>query len=273
MHRSILTLLAGLAAVQAGAAQAADRPPLRAAIEPEAEVIEAKPLGSGWYLRGDAGRAAYGSVKDVPHGISTAAYDRTELDDAFTVGAGVGFRLNPWLRVDLTADYRSEARLKGLSSATRYTLGYSLDQGAVESTTYLVNAYLDLGTWGGITPYLGGGIGLAHNHVKGFEGQKVYFGQAVQPPPDPYPNGDHFNFAYALMAGMAVEMGSGVSLDGGYRYVNLGSARTGLDAYGVGTRVKDLEAHEARLGLRWSFLGEAGPRPVRAYSAPLTNLR
>lgn len=250
-------------------AAAADRPPLRPAVEPEAEAV-LPAIGAGWYLRVDAGAVAYGTVKDVPHGVGNTVLDRAELADNWSVGLGAGYRLASWLRVDVTADHRVGARFWGLSSASRYRDGYSHDTAEVESTTYLANAYLDLGTWYGLTPYLGAGVGLAHNTMHRYAGQKVYFARPDQPDPDPLPRGDHFNLAYALMAGVGVDMGYGIVLEGGYRYVNLGSARTGLDAYGIGTRIKDMEAHEARLGLRWSFQGStAGPRPVRAYAAPL----
>jgi opacity protein-like surface antigen len=43
----------------------------------------------------------------------------------------------------------------------------------------------------------------------------------------------------------------GVLIDAGYRYVSLGEARTKLDSFGVGTRTKDLNAHEVRLGVRY----------------------
>ena len=43
-----------------------------------------------------------------------------------------------------------------------------------------------------------------------------------------------------------------ILIDIGYRYLNIGDVKTGNDAFGVMT-FKNVAAHEARVGLRWSF--------------------
>jgi opacity protein-like surface antigen len=230
-------------------------------------------IGRGWYLRGDVGVARYGSVKDAPHGVATPPLAVARLDDAWVASAGFGYRVNNWFRTDLTFDYRSGARFFGVNTESGFRDGYSLDQADVESITVLANAYVELGTWQGLTPYLGAGVGVASNHVRNYVGQQTVFGLPDQPPPDRLPDGDKVNPAYALMAGVSAEMGYGVSLDLGYRYMHLGQARTGLDEFGVGTRLKNIDAHEGRVGLRWSFPGSGfGPRPVLGYAAPLTTI-
>jgi opacity protein-like surface antigen len=52
------------------------------------------------------------------------------------------------------------------------------------------------------------------------------------------------------MAGAAFDLG-GFKLDLGYRYIHLGEARTEFDSYGFGTKLKAVDAHEARLGFRY----------------------
>jgi opacity protein-like surface antigen len=54
-----------------------------------------------------------------------------------------------------------------------------------------------------------------------------------------------------LMAGAAIDITSGLKLDLGYRYVNLGEARTRLDQFGVGTKLKAIDSHEVRVGVRY----------------------
>ena len=57
------------------------------------------------------------------------------------------------------------------------------------------------------------------------------------------------------MAGVEYPINENLSLDLGYRYLNLGDAQTGYvtDARGVSTRMdyKDITAHEVRVGLRY----------------------
>ena len=61
------------------------------------------------------------------------------------------------------------------------------------------------------------------------------------------------SLAWALTAGLSYDLGHGLSIDAAYRYVDLGRSKSGLDAYGFGTRVKDLASNEFRIGLRYSF--------------------
>jgi opacity protein-like surface antigen len=70
--------------------------------------------------------------------------------------------------------------------------------------------------------------------------------------------------AWALMAGVGVQVGHGGVLDLGYRYVNLGEAATKLDQFRIGTKIKDIEAHEFRVGLRWHL-----DRPAVAAAVPV----
>jgi opacity protein-like surface antigen len=62
------------------------------------------------------------------------------------------------------------------------------------------------------------------------------------------------------MAGTAIELGGGLSIDVGYRYLHLGRAETGIDpnlAAFAGSaqklKLKTVDAHEVRVGLRWQL--------------------
>jgi opacity protein-like surface antigen len=253
--------LAGVFAVAASASSlAADLlpPPPMAPYAPP-PVLEA----SGWYLRGDVGVSSYDGGKFSSPDLPPAQFFGTDLGAGAFAGVGVGYQFNSWLRADVTGDYRGDSRFDALSSRTRYTEGYSQDRGKLQSSTLLLNGYIDLGTWGGITPYVGAGIGVAQNRLHNYSGQVVCLTIACGDPtvgasyplgPQPktfVPTGTRTNLAWALMAGASMELMPGVLLDAGYRYVNLGEARTKLDQYGVGTRTKDLRAHEIRLGVRY----------------------
>ncbi|WP_428031170.1 outer membrane protein [Ancylobacter sp.] len=169
-----------------------------------------------WYLRGDIG-FVFNEAPDV------AGFSPTPgIDDAGVFAIGAGVRLSDLLRVDLTADYRSPAEMS--------VWGLSADFSA---TTLLANAYLDLGTWHGLTPYVGAGIGASYVLLSGIAGA----GDA-----------DGWGFAWALMAGTALTLAPNWQLDIGYRYLAIESTE-------VGGTFADISqsAHEVRLGVRYLF--------------------
>jgi opacity protein-like surface antigen len=123
----------------------------------------------------------------------------------------------------------------------------------VRSTTLMFNAYKDFGNWGGITPYLGAGVGVAHNRTS-----EVYFTEnafltnRIQ-------GDDRLSLAWSLMAGIGWQVTDRAVLDFGYRYMNYGKAQSGqVDNQGfVNPRVTidDISAHEFKIGLRYHFGG------------------
>ncbi|TCK23185.1 opacity protein-like surface antigen [Ancylobacter aquaticus] len=173
--------------------------------------------GRNWYLRGDIGyvfneAADFGAAGHAP------------LDDAGVFGLGVGARLSDLVRVDITADYRGPADFS--------TRGIS---GEASATTVLGNLYLDLGTWHGLTPYVGAGLGASHVSLSGFAPAGV--GDA-----------DGWGFAWAVTGGVAVTLAPNWQLDLGYRYL-------GIENVAIDGIFSDLSqsAHEVRLGVRYLF--------------------
>jgi opacity protein-like surface antigen len=123
----------------------------------------------------------------------------------------------------------------------------------LQASAWLLNFYIDLGNWSGFTPYFGAGVGASylltssnidykfmsgvpygtggHNNYCGFQGGLgglpcYYLGY----PNDRGPGGLTINFAYALMAGVAIDVAPHVKLDLGYRLLNLGSSVTTQEA-------------------------------------------
>lgn len=210
-------------------------------------------LGTGWYLRGDG--AYVEPVKaDKGDPIIDSGFSKSKLDATWSAGGGFGYKFVNWLRADITADHRFYADFEGARTLPG-GIGSRLDRGRLESSTALVNAYLDLGNWSGITPYVGAGVGAAMNRVSDQTAQTTCLtlacGAIGTHLAIKVPERRTYDLAWALMGGVAVEMGAGFTVDLGYRYVNLGEAR----AHHVGapstTRGADIEAHEVRLGLRY----------------------
>jgi opacity protein-like surface antigen len=115
----------------------------------------------------------------------------------------------------------------------------------VSAITSLFNGYLDLGTWYGLTPYIGAGGGVSY--LRTFD-----YVSTQAPPFTAGLSNTQWKFAWALMSGAAVNLTQALAVDVNYRYLNLGDVHTASDAFGAMT-LKNLAAHEVRVGVRWSF--------------------
>jgi len=229
--------VAGVLAVQAGIAFAADMPETL----PPPAVTDWHPprileLNYGWYLRGDLGYA-WGELSRADSASGFASPVDNALGSAITGGIGAGMKTK-WLRTDLTADYLAPMKYKG-------TVATPDDVTAkISAISVLFNGYLDLGTWYHVSPYLGAGAGAANVRVSGYQ-------STVAPP---FSGGDHdqWNFSWALMSGFGFAVAPNLMIDAGYRYINFGDVKSASDSFGAMT-FKNVFAHEVRLGLRWSF--------------------
>ena len=228
-------------------------PELRGTVAPETEV-------AGFYLRGDIGFSnqsverlsnsldALGTIEKVNFGFAGAPL----------AGAGVGYRLNRWFRADVTGEYRSAAAFTGLE---RYRdaslpLGYGTDEytASKRELAVLLNGYVDLGSWYGLTPFVGAGIGAVRITLDDFKDTNVVTqGLAYAK------TGSKTNLAWALHAGVGYEVTPSFTVELAYRYLNLGDGRTGTVYNYAGQcgsceamTFKNVDSHDVKLGLRWA---------------------
>ena len=147
----------------------------------------------------------------------------------YSIGAGAGYETGTGLRVDATVDFIGNNGLnvhKGPAYGARegdYTV-------SLRSTIALANAYYDFSfggggygysAAGGMFAYVGGGAGLAFNHLS-----------ISSPPTNPLgttADGDNTSFAAAGMVGVGYDFGSVVA-DLGYRAVYIADLSNGLAA-------------------------------------------
>ena len=137
-------------------------------------------VSSGWYLRGDVG-VGIQTFGDFPHSQTNSAFVwpaswaivQKDLQDTTIFGGGVGYEWNNWFRTDITAEYRTKAAFKATGSYTNFCAGggvcFDVTQGNFSSAVFMANAYLDLGTWWCLTPYIGAGLGSAYNRITGVQ--------------------------------------------------------------------------------------------------------
>lgn len=218
------------------------------------------------YVRGDVGYALGGdpeitwaqtdpiTLEHVSNGVETLNFD-----DAWfgAVGAGCGTGGSRGFRGEVMIGYHGKRKIDGEPD----TFWYQPDDGGppeddplhtdITSYTAMFNVYKDLGTYGRITPYVGAGLGVAYNITN-----EVYFTE--NPALVNRIEGDRdLSFAWAVMAGVGVQVTDRATLDFGYRYLDLGKANSGrVDNAGfVNPRVNidDITSHELKVGLRYAF--------------------
>ncbi len=234
--------VAGALAMQGAGAKAADMPktlpppytPAPPAAEWHAPVIS---LNSGWYLGGDIGYH-WGRLEDAESAAGFADPTSSSLGGNFMAGLGAGIKTK-WLRTDVTVDYSFPMDYKGSIAAPDDVTA------KISAATALFNGYIDLGTWYGVTPYIGAGAGAAY--VRAYD-----YVSTAAPPFSGDTSHKQWNFAWAVMGGFGVTVASNLVIDVGYRYIDFGDVKTASDAFGAMT-FKNVAAHEVRLGLRWSF--------------------
>lgn len=198
--------------------------------------VQIAPSG-GWYVRGDVGYywGQTGGARSAP---GFANPSDSSLGNGFTGGIGAGYK-SQWLRTDVTVDYTAPMKYQGTVAAANDT------SAKVEAVTALFNGYLDLGTWYRATPYIGAGAGVAQTRT-------YDYASTGAPPFASGLSNTQWKFAWAGMAGVAYAVGPNLLVDVGYRYLNFGDVTTSGDAFGAMT-LKNLAAHELRVGIRWSL--------------------
>jgi opacity protein-like surface antigen len=269
-------------------------------------------LGSGWYLRGDAG-AGFDTI---------SKFGSKPTMQTWSVDFAAGYKFNNWFRMDAELGLRkpqstfsttqtlngaqiicpspsgAQSALQVLSNGTT-PIGYAWDENlgtchqdkAVElrSMTLMLNGFVDLGTWSGFTPYVGAGVGVARvtanattNYFNNADGTLYAptaaqwtetggvplvwlnrFGVPVFPvnPNNGLPvsiasppkwnernSSVRYNFAWALMAGVAYSITDRAKLDVGFRYMNLGNFQTV-----AGGPSGNITSKEVKVGLRYQI--------------------
>lgn len=249
---------------------------------PAANAPTAVEIGSNWYLRGDIGvgfddapTVSLAAVPSAPAGLLSAAPASGGESATFAGDLGVGYRFNDYLRFDATWTYwTSPSRtrsfgvvcpygLVGVNNSTGAAAGYLYDTTNTcagttslneQNDTFLANAYVDLGTYAGFTPYVGGGAGVNVGFMKGSSSfitsangsqyqanltnsgffPSVWVNQAGQPiAPQPNVaftqqnwnrslNSTTYRVAWSLAAGIGYQLNPSATLDVGYRYINGG---------------------------------------------------
>jgi opacity protein-like surface antigen len=308
--RSLACVVALGAGLTAHGAYAADLGPVFGEEAPS--LNQNVEFGTGWYIRGSAGLAFQTQPSLLPEFNSVPSVHSAD----YSLEIGGGYQFNKWFRADATYTYYgqqsvtangafincpssiaslSQQQFNAQGVLTTVPVGVVADgnqctpreSASIQKNLFLANGYIDIGTWYGITPYVGGGIGTALifarqsvNFVNNSDGSPYRatltlpsgfpavffstpngFGQQFILNPQPHFNYGsqnldfsqsihRFSFAFAFMGGIAYDIFPNAKLDIGYRYVNFGSF-SGISSLSGTLFNNQVSAQEVRVGLRY----------------------
>ncbi len=156
----------------------------------------------------------------------------------------------------MTGEYRSKSDFSGYDIGVVGAATVPDNYTAKKSEWLaLVNAYLDIGTWHGITPFVGAGVGAANVKISDFTDIGVSTGSVASGS-----DYDQWNFAWALYGGLGFQVTDAMTVELAYRYLDMGDAQSGdlVDYLGGNTinnpmKFKDITSHDVKLGVRYTF--------------------
>ncbi len=183
-------------------------------------------VGGVFHERPDVSKSAVGPGGAWGGGLNAVG---ETIEDTGFFEVGMGCQLLDTFRVEATGGVRLKQSLEDPFG--------SLDA-ELQTFTGFVNVFYDITNYGGWTPYIGGGIGVAYHRITNLVA------------PVDSSAGDEVDFAWNIQAGLSYDISPHAKLDFGYRLTDLGKAKSDGP---IPMLVDDLMAHEFKVGMRFHF--------------------
>ncbi|WP_421915868.1 outer membrane protein [Mesorhizobium sp.] len=262
-------------------------PPIYVDQAPDYKPVE---VGSGWYLRGDVGYAV-----NKPFDDSVGPTGFTSSNTLFDGSVGMGYHFTDYFRADLnfgilptnkfgdsyvttcagtlttTVTNVASGNITSQTNAPASTPCQGSDSASNKAYSLMANGYVDLGTYVGFTPYVGGGVGVvyskfnksigASNCVPTTTSNTINGNTTTQQFNCDSPAGysgavtsqASYDFAYSLAAGLSYQVTKNVSVDVGYEYFAIPGAQYVAYDNGAFGIHKGLDYQSVKLGLRYDL--------------------
>lgn len=239
---------------------------------------------SGWYLRGGVGyeksRGADFSDNDCASTNPAALFGCVKGADGQPIGAygdfgnfplaelAAGRQLLPWLRTEIALTYRFHMDYAGNANFLAPKANPSSNQpvsARADSLSGMLNLFIDINgffeqnKFWRFQPYLGGGMGLAHNRI----GEMTFlFPDNATHKISITPSGNKTNVAFMMAVGTGITITEKIILDISYRYFDLGRVETDpgimyMNHTAAGIAINGTESrlcsHGLAVGLRYHF--------------------
>ncbi len=172
-----------------------------------------------------------------------------EADTGQSYSLGLGYRYNDNFRVETRLTQRNisfDDSVNGFSPMAGTNIDIDLD-GDVSSLGLSVDAFYDVGNYGGFTPYVKAGIGVAQN---------TYSADLYVPAFDrsfSYPEDEITNMTYNVGFGGSYAVSENIDIFAEYQYTYLGEVATAKDSFGDRFVNEDFSVNEFSIGMNYSF--------------------
>jgi opacity protein-like surface antigen len=229
----------------------------------------------GWYLRGDIGLSTENGGNFYETGLNPPPTSVQNAASGFETGGifrlGVGYQFTPWLRADVTGEWRTPASWSSFditnSGGTLIPEHVTLEKSEIVA---LANVYVDLGTWWCVTPFIGAGAGFAGVNLSNFQETAIaslnpQSGANLINANNFAPDNTQWNFAWALHAGLSYKVTPTFSVELAYRYLNMGNAQSGSiigflnNPQNTNFHIDNITSQDVTLGVRWMLEPYAPP--------------
>jgi opacity protein-like surface antigen len=165
-----------------------------------------------------------------------------KVQNLWSLGFGLGYKVNEKFRTELDFSYRFKFKTQFEDN------DHNLNYGKLTNYTLMANAYYDHRFTEMVSGYLMAGLGLACNQTLQLNNphyNDIEYGKTVN------------KLAWALGAGVSAKVSEKVSVDLGYKFINLGGFKyTGIYSDGTSgspSRLKNEYTQTITLGVRYSF--------------------
>lgn len=208
----------------------------------------AAPPGMGAYVSGFIGINIPTDTDvrstDLSSAPSSSFTDRVKFNPSINIGGTGGYDFG-YIRLEGELSYK-HADISAISEKSPNALPFSNVDGSVGALAMMFNTFVDLHNSTPVTPYFGGGIGLAALHLYDTFGTNPVTGVRSKL----YTKDDDTVFAYQVGAGVEIALNRRLSLDVGYRY--FGTDTANFDRELIATNLK-MESHTVAVGVRVKF--------------------
>lgn len=180
------------------------------------------------------------TATEYDHGARTFN-DSVEFDPNLNIGGSGGFDFG-FVRIEGELAYK-HGEMSSINDQTSQVKYANVD-GRIGVYSMMVNAFFDLRNPSPVTPYIGGGIGLATLSLDDTYATNQSTGNRVRL----YDSGSEPVFAYQVGAGLEIALNYMLSLDLGYRY--FGTTKANFNNSPHVTTEMEFRSHNVSVGLR-----------------------
>jgi len=212
----------------------------------------------GYYItaKGGISKSMDTGVTDIINADPTDFFlEDNDLGTGWAGGLSVGKYLTNKFRMELEFTRRGGLEYNALSSDPS---NFFYEKAHISSNALFVNGLYDFQPFSvkssSITPYIGGGIGIARNKM----GMQKEISGASGNVLNTWNSNSISSLAYKLSVGTLVSFTEKVSLDLNYQYVNLGDFKGRVDSnsgyiYTRGIHGGEIKTQELMVGLQYKF--------------------